>query len=294
MNDIEDRLTALLHERANQVRVVDDLDGIRDECPADHVVPGPRLAVVRPRQTSSQRHVPRTWSLVAASVVAVAGVGVAAVARHTPRAEFHGSASEPAVPSTSASTLAADILEVRCDGDTTTILTPTVRARPDGVHVLVNNLSDGPLAIEWDGGGEGARRGDSRHVLAVPPGAARFRCMSDMDATGSATTGWASFTVLEPPRWVSPEIGCPTQSTGIIDYTAGASAAIGVDDPLAAAIDYADAVAMADDLEVVPAGYATTEQRAFVVFEDGVPTMSLTFTTDGSGGWLLASSTTCA
>jgi hypothetical protein len=297
VNELEDRLTALLHERAAQVLVVDDLDGIRDELSAGAEPPGRRLVAVRPECTSPQHRSPRTLSLVAASVLAVAGVGLTAVARQAPR--FHGSASEPASPPTSsapdlASTLAADTLQVRCDGDTTTILTPTVQARPDGVHALVTNLSDGPLAIEWDSGGDGARRGDSRHLLPLPPGGARFRCTSDNDAAGSGPSRWATFTVVEPPGWVSPELDCSTQGTGIIDYAPGAGAAIGVDDPLGAAIDYAHAVATADDVQVVPAGYATSEQRSFVVLEDGVPTISLTYTTDGNGGWLLTSSTTCS
>src|SRR5206468_179439 len=41
-----------------------------------------------------------------------------------------------------------DLARVACDGQTTTVLTPTVRPQPDGLHIRVNNSSGGPLGIE--------------------------------------------------------------------------------------------------------------------------------------------------
>ena len=223
-------------------------------------------------------------------MLVVAGVGLSALARRSSDTLVGEASTEP-VPATSTIAppmSAAETLEVRCDGNTTTILTPTVQAQRDGVHVLVHNVSGGRLLIEWGNGGGGAPRRDSRHVLPVPPGAARFRCTTDLAAEAD---GWASFTVLEAPGWIPADLDCPSQGTGIIDYVAGA---VGVDDPLADAIRYAHATGSADDIEVVPAGYVTAAERSFVVFEDGVQTMRLTYSSDGQGGWLLSSPTTCS
>jgi hypothetical protein len=296
MNQLEDRLTQLLHERAAQVRVVEDLGAIRRDASAERrsgsAQPAPGSVVVRPEPTAPQSRSPRTWGLVAASVVAVAGVGLTAVARLTSETEVGEAPADPPATASSSPALIAvvDTLDVGCDGDDTTILTPTVQARPDGVHLRVDNTSGGPLGLVWAGGGENAPRGESAHLLDIPPGPARVRC-TDIDASGAGATGWGSFTVLEPPGWISAaELDCPTQSIGIVDYVAGA---VGVDDPLADAIRTAEEISTADDVDVMTVGYVTAHERSFVVREDGVPTMILEYVSDGHGGWLRSTTTSC-
>ena len=175
-------------------------------------------------------------------------------------------------------------LEVRCDGDTTEILTPVVQARADGVHVVVHNESDERLSITWGGGGDGADPGRSTAVLPIDPGDAEFRCMRS-SADAGIDRGWQPLRVLEPPGWVSSDLGCTDGGvTGHLDYGVDAE---GVDDPEANASDRADGA------EVVPAGYVASEQRTYVALDGGDPTMALTYFADGQGGWLLMQTSRC-
>ena len=176
-------------------------------------------------------------------------------------------------------------LEVRCDGDTTEILTPVVQARADGVHVVVHNDSDEQLSIMWGSGGDGADPGRSTAVLPIDPGDAEFRCMRSSEDAGN-DRGWQSLRVLEPPGWVSSDLGCTDGGvTGHLDYGVDAE---GVDDPAA------DASEQADGAEVVQAGYVTSEQRTYVALDGDDPTMALTYFADGQDGWLLMQTSRCS
>ena len=176
-------------------------------------------------------------------------------------------------------------LEVRCDGDTTEILTPVVQARADGVHVVVHNDSDEQLSIMWGSGGDGADPGRSTAVLPIDPGDAEFRCMRSSEDAGN-DRGWQSLRVLEPPGWVSSDLGCTDGGvTGHLDYGVDAE---GVDDPAA------DASEQANGAEVVQAGYVTSEQRTYVALDGDDPTMALTYFADGQDGWLLMQTSRCS
>src|SRR5205823_4337598 len=59
-----------------------------------------------------------------------------------------------------------DVAEVVCDGRTIEVLTPQVRPQPDGVHVQVDNTTDGDLTVSvkyQNGAGAGG---------GAPPGVA--------------------------------------------------------------------------------------------------------------------------
>jgi hypothetical protein len=175
-------------------------------------------------------------------------------------------------------------LAVRCDGDTTEILTPVVQARADGVHVVVHNDSDEPLSIMWGGGGDGADPGRSTAVLPIDPGGAEFRCLRSSEDAG-IDRGWQPLRVLEPPGWVSTDLGCTDGGvTGHLDYGVDAE---GVDDP------QADASEQADGAEVVQAGYVTNDQRMYVALDGDDPTMAFTYFADGQDGWLLMQTSRC-
>jgi hypothetical protein len=290
MTELEDQLTQLLHDRASRVRVVDDLDAIRgesDEDAAGSPPPESRLTLVRPEAARPAGRSAKSWGLVAASLVAVAGVGLTAVARLTSETDVGENRATPSAnPAASAP---ADTLVVRCDGDSTTILAPTVRARTDGVHLRVENTGNGLAFVEWVGGGVMAPLGGSRHIVEIPPGAARIRCS---DGDEGSTPDWGSFTVLEPPGWVSEtELDCAVQVTGIIDYVPGAGDVV---DPLADAIERAESMGASDDAEVVPVGYVSAARRTFVVLDGGKPTMAFEYLTDGQDAWLFSGSTACS
>ncbi len=179
----------------------------------------------------------------------------------------------------------ADILDVACDGSTTTVDADAVQARTDGVHLYVENTSADELLIDWDSGGDGAKPGRSSFVFPIPPGEGKVRCQSLHDDPGSPD-GWATFNVAAPAGWVSPELQCPGgMVNGNADYAPGA---IGTEDPLA------DARKHADGLEVRQAGYRTDDNVTFVGLENGVPTHSFGYASDGQGGWLLTTTDACS
>ena len=98
--------------------------------------------------------------------------------------------------------------------------------------------------------------------------------------------GWQPLRVLEPPGWVSTDLGCTEGGvTGHLHYGVDAD---GVDDP------EADASDQAEGAEVVPAGYVTSQQRTYVALDGGDPTMALTYSADGRGGWLFTQNSRCS
>jgi hypothetical protein len=204
-----------------------------------------------------------------------------------------GACSDAATPPkasdpTDASSDATDILEVSCDGETTELLTSSVRAAQDGVHVLVNNLSDGRLSMEWpNSGGEDVDPGATTMVADVPPGSSRVRCVTTGEAMYPEEGDWSDFEVLAPEGWVSPTLDCPIQYRGIKDYGLGAR---GVADPFANASKHF----REEGDRVVQAGYATPEERTFVLLLEEQVIAGLTYRSDGHDGWLQAESFGCS
>ncbi len=182
---------------------------------------------------------------------------------------------------------AADALHVTCDGSTTEVLTPTVQAQPDGLHVRIENTSTGQVLMEWDGGGDGADPGISNKVIPIPPGNARFRCQaSTPDVDPGALGGWATLEVLATPNWRSLELDCNGGIvSGNLDYAAGAD---GVPDPLA------DARRRAHTSDVRPAGYMTDQGRTFEALQGAAAVESFDYASDGHGGWLLTTTERCS
>jgi hypothetical protein len=182
---------------------------------------------------------------------------------------------------------APETLEVHCDGETTEVLTPTVQAASDGVHISVHNSSQQELSVSTESAGTGAAPGDSSFVSPIAPGSSRIRCLG-IDEDHAAENGdWGTFDVLAPPGWVSPTVDCPTQYQGILDYVAGAR---GVADPLA---DAPRRFREEGD-EVIQAGYTTDDRRTFVLLREGEPVAGLVYVSDGHGGWLQSESFGCS
>jgi hypothetical protein len=180
-----------------------------------------------------------------------------------------------------------DTLDVRCDGETTEVLTPTVQARTDGVHVRLTNTSDGELLYQHPGGGDGVDPGTTSIRLQILPGPSEFRCLrSTPDVDPGVEGGWASFEVLAPERWVSPQLDCPgAMYEGVSDYIEGA---VGVEDPREDARNR-----FRLEGTVLEAGYSTSKRRTFVNVVDGSPKESFVYISDGAGGWLQSESSGC-
>ena len=184
---------------------------------------------------------------------------------------------------------ASDTLEVECDGETTEILTPTVRARADGVHAVVRNTSGYELLMQSDAFGDGVQPGETTLRLSILPGRSRFRCLvlSD-DLDPGVEGGWASFEILPPDGWISPLVDCPGVSyQGHGDFVAGAR---GVADPLG---DASRRFQEEGD-RVVEAGYTPQEERTFLLLRGGEAVEGLVYVSDGHDGWLLQDSFGCS
>lgn len=116
-------------------------------------------------------------------------------------------------------------LRVSCEGDTTTVLTPSIRARPDGVHVEVVGDSGGVSAVllanstyepvphtQWSSGSEGI---DDEFTRPVPPGEGRVMCAEEgtqIETTASSIRTWPSFEILAP-SFESYELSCDDQTS---------------------------------------------------------------------------------
>jgi hypothetical protein len=195
------------------------------------------------------------------------------------------SCADTSSPATDVPVEAPNTLEVECDGSTTSVTTEAVQAKADGVHVIVHNASAEKLLVGWDGGGDGADPGETRLVFPVPPGDGKIRCQRPSEDPGSPE-GWATFSVVAPPDWVSPTLVCPGGSVmGTADYTPGA---VGVQDPLA------DARKRAEGADVSQAGYRTEQNLTIVALQGGVVTEAYGYMSDGHGGWLLSTTSACS
>ncbi len=196
-------------------------------------------------------------------------------------------ADPPVTPPTAGE--ASDTLEVRCDGATTDVLTPIVQARMDGVHLVLENTTEQELLMQTDTQGEGVPPGETSMRLLILPGSSRFRCLTLTDDLDPGVEGgWARFDVLAPDGWVSPDVDCPGAGYGgVMDYVVGAR---GVADPLQDAPKHF----REDGDEVVQAGYATDDERTFVLLRDGEPVAGLVYVSDGHGGWLQSESFGCS
>jgi hypothetical protein len=194
----------------------------------------------------------------------------------------------PPSPSAADAPGVVETLEVRCDGETTEVLTPTVQARSDGVHIRVMNTAAADVLIQWELGGDGASPGESLWSFPILPGPARFRCLpSTDDVDPGAPGGWASFEVLAFEGWVSPELECPgTMYGGVVDYVEGAR---GVEDPLSDAEEQFRLEGTAKE-----AGYRSVDERTVVNLTADGPKESLVYISDGAGGWLRSESAGCS
>lgn len=98
--------------------------------------------------------------------------------------------------------------EVRCDGESITIVTPVVQAWPDGVHFRVMNTGDRYLLFgprEQD-----LPAGETREiVLSMPPGERMVFCYPESEPSPQPQQE-ATVEVVDPGGlWVSPDLECP-------------------------------------------------------------------------------------
>jgi Kelch motif. len=180
-------------------------------------------------------------------------------------------------------------LQVACDGSTTAISTPLVKAQADGIHIQLANSSGRALtfAIENQFGGESIPVGGGTYVYTFGPGSYRLSCVE----SGSA---FATFEVVDPDGFYTP-IACDSTSggstIGSTDYVQGATG------PKGALLDIARlelrGLQPADVVE--RAGYSKAAGTQWVrVVRDGHVVTIVGYLDDGHGGWLIGQTGTCS
>lgn len=101
--------------------------------------------------------------------------------------------------------------KIICERSGTRVLTPKVEARPDGVHLVIDNRLKGDYGFsvqspEGGGGGYNAPRGGSKHVLDDAPGEVRIGCYESLRDT---EPGYGTLQILEGDSGYKPvELEC--------------------------------------------------------------------------------------
>lgn len=205
------------------------------------------------------------------------------------------STDEPAAPSDREE--ARDTARVVCDREGTRVLTPRVKARPDGVHFVIDNRLGAEVGYAFEdpeggGGGDSAPKGESSHVGDLPPGKVRVGCEKPpVDGIG---TDYATLKVVDPEGLYKPvELECEGGMAvgGGPQYAPGAEGKKG-DLVEVVRRGLSDRLREGDTVEL--AGYPKSQDSKTVrVVRDGRVVATVVFFAD-SGGWLEDSTSNCA
>lgn len=185
-----------------------------------------------------------------------------------------------------------------CDGSGARVLTPRVEARPDGVHLVIDNRSreEADYVARFPEGGSTrgvAPAGESKHVEGLPPGEVRIGCYyepSDLSEPDRAT-----LEVVDVDGDYKPtELDCPSGggATGFLDPAVGSSGSTG--NPveltrrrLSERLEENDAVEIA--------GYPKSERGKIVrVVREGRVVATVAYRQQPGGNWLEDSVSECA
>lgn len=183
-------------------------------------------------------------------------------------------------------------LQVACDGTHPAILTPLVKAQPDGIHIDVTNTSGQRLDFSIDDANGLAIQGDSlsgasgSYTYSFGPGSYRFTC----------NRSTAAFTVADPDGlYTSSDLECGSTTgggtVGTNDYAAGARG------PQGSLLDIArlELRGLQSGDVVERAGYPQAPGEALVrVVRQGRVVAGLGYLDDGHGGWLIAGTQACS
>ncbi|MDQ4126773.1 MAG: hypothetical protein M3151_02255 [Actinomycetota bacterium] len=192
---------------------------------------------------------------------------------------------------------AQDTARIVCGPNGTRVLTPVVKARPDGVHFVINNRLDAEVGYSFEGvdgggGGNGAPQGESEHVGGYPPGKVKVGCEKPpVDGVG---TDYETLKVVDPQGFYKP-VGLQCRggmaAFGGPQYAAGAKGKEG--DPVEMVRrGLSDRLQEGDTVE--SAGYPESQgSRTVRVVRDGRVVATVTFFRD-SGSWLEDATSSCA
>jgi hypothetical protein len=221
-----------------------------------------------------------TFSKTAGSAAVAAVLAAACGGRH------------PVVPEATGTVKSSlpDAVQVVCDSDGTSVLTPVVRPQRDGVHLKIQNTTGEDLSFIVGGDGDNAPAGSSELIWPLAPGAVKIGCAA-LSAPGD-TPPDGEVTVQDPDGlWIDPGVGCGSAVIGSMDYVQGATGEPG--DPVEIARARLRDRLQEGDL-VQAAGYPEESERHVIVVRDGSTVADLRYVRDEAGtGWLEDAETTC-
>lgn len=205
------------------------------------------------------------------------------------------STDEPDAPSDQEQ--AREAARIVCGRDGTRVLTPVVEARPDGVHLVIDNRLDAGAGYSFENPevgaeGGGAPPGESEHVVGYPPGEVRVGCEKPpVDGVG---TDYENVRIVDPEGYYRPvELQCKGGMAvgGGPQYAAGARGRGG--DPVEMVRrGLSDRLREGDTVEL--AGYPKSKDSKIVrVVRDGRVVATVAFFRE-SGSWLENSTSSCA
>lgn len=158
-----------------------------------------------------------------------------------------------------------DVVRIVCEADgSTSLSTPSVEVRPDGLHMVIENRLAEPASI--NGFGFDADPGESEWVHGTPPGDHRVACWPFSQHPGGEAPVTHALRVLDPEGLYvpAPELECEAWSAhgDFVSPTTG-----GADDPVEAARVSLSGLEVRDQLAVWRSGYpeAQAEDQATVV-----------------------------
>jgi hypothetical protein len=178
-----------------------------------------------------------------------------------------------------------DMARIVCTAGGTRLLTPAVRPRPDGVHVMLSQSGGAPATLETDQGG-GDKPGPKPLVLTLPPGRANLGCMTmaDWNADPPRHRGWVTLRVVDQDdQWVDDQPAGGTCSQSSLDYAPTAAgyprSRLGRDARSALDASPGDVVERA--------GYPRQEPIEYRLVRDGTVVAIARYASTGHGRWLL-------
>ena len=191
--------------------------------------------------------------------------------------------AEPTVSDPAGDEPAPSVAEVRCDEEgTTTILTPTVQAQPDGVHIEVDVPAGSNIGfIVHDCCGFNAE--DANFVVPISPGPMPVACLIGAEQDPGDDSLYSDIRVVDLLGAYVPGLPECSGGTGVGGEHAGPSAG---SDPISAARALLTGLRSTDEL--VRVGYVERRSEASVeVRRDGEYIAALDLEpSDGGWGWI--------
>jgi hypothetical protein len=191
---------------------------------------------------------------------------------------------------------ASRVARIVCEADgSTSVATPDVVARPDGVHVRVMSALDEPASVSIGGIGWDVDSGESRSVTAIPPGRATVSCWPFSEhAPGGSDPVPEPITIHDPDgMFVEGELECIDGDDGTALDIRLLPSARGRRDPSITPGEARPLIGgLLDTDELLVPGYPETVHQSLVVVRDGRRIASVGFSFE-RGRWIQAGGNVC-